>query len=70
MLTKTRQILKLASTARRATEPESPFAHTFLTDADEGERVRTGLSITDEDWRELGCPNIITVTIEPGDLLN
>ena len=23
-----------------------------------------------EDWDEMGRPNIITVTIEPGDLLN
>ena len=26
--------------------------------------------ISSADWLDMGCPEVITVTIEPGDLLN
>ena len=31
---------------------------------------RLTLKIREDEWRELGEPNEVTITIEPGDLLN
>ncbi len=37
--------------------------------SESGHSIRT-LELNEEQWRDLGCPSEITVTIEPGDLLN
>jgi hypothetical protein len=42
----------------------------FIADPDEvGQRQRS-LTLTTDVWRDMGEPLAITVTIEPGDLLN
>ena len=33
-------------------------------------RRQRQLSLLSSDWAEMGSPEVITVTIEPGDLLN
>jgi hypothetical protein len=45
---------------------------TFSREAEEGEDrfSRREIKFSYEDWVELGGPTKITVTIEPGDLLN
>jgi hypothetical protein len=43
---------------------------TFRQEDIEGERSIRSFVIAGELWRELGQPQILTVSIEPGDLLN
>lgn len=38
--------------------------------ATERTRVRRGLSLPLDTWRDMGSPDVLTVTIEPGDRLN
>ncbi len=43
----------------------------FHNEVDEpDERYRTCLLLVDADWRDMGSPQEITITIEPGGLLN
>lgn len=39
-------------------------------DRHDPEDDRTSVEISQQDWLDLGKPESITVTIEPGDLLN
>lgn len=59
-LTKTRTVLHRV---------EGTFSYRPAADA--GETVRDQLVILDSEvWSEMGQPQTITVTVEPGDLLN
>lgn len=48
----------------------SPNNACFQAGSDDDDSTVTSLVITREDWVEFGQPNVITATIEPGDLLN
>ena len=63
-LTKTRQLLDFDMVTMD--EATAIFKH----DAEDGERCRSVLLIDLEDYKSLGKPRQVTVTIEPGDLLN
>lgn len=41
-----------------------------FTCAEEDELPRRVVYITREDWEDIGSPDTITLTVEPGDLLN
>ena len=62
-LTKTRQVLDFDLEALGTTH-----FHSHLDE--EGERYRTVVLIDSEDWVSMGKPDQITITIEPGNLLN
>lgn len=74
-LTKTRSVLDVVAEGRRAvsTDDTTPDdAVWFERKLDPGESMtRQTLVIIDRDlWEDLGEPTQITVSIEPGDLLN
>lgn len=63
-LTKTRTVLEFVG----IDEEEGP---TFTQLPDEGEEFRSHIvSLDPEVYEDMGRPEVITVTIEPGDLLN
>lgn len=44
---------------------------TFSTDTTDDPEARRSLVVIDPDvWTDLGTPSVVTVTVEPGDLLN
>ena len=59
MLTKTEQLLDL----------DTGFERTHVVRFI-GETSRTRVTIITEDWKEMGRPKQISITIEPGDKLN
>jgi hypothetical protein len=61
MLTKQRHLLD------KATEDA---AHVLFNREDSDEPVYHSWSMRRDDWEEMGSPETITITIEPGDLLN
>jgi hypothetical protein len=49
----------------------SIFGRAIFWNFDEQERnIPHTLHMPDTDWEEMGCPETITITIEPGDKLN
>lgn len=65
-LTRTRTPLPMASD--RDTNGDVTFQQ---TPDDEGiGTIRGAVTIGNDEWRDMGSPSWITVTIEPGDLLN
>ena len=41
----------------------------FREDMDEP-GIQRGITVSFSDWTDMGSPEILTVTLEPGDLLN
>lgn len=62
VLTRTRTVMK-----RRRTEYVDRAL--FREDLDEP-GVARGITFSHADWADMGSPETITVTIDPGDLLN
>lgn len=66
-------LLKTTTVLSRATvrDPANAFI-SFLQfpDADDGLVCAHAVSVDVEVWRDMGEPDVITVTIEPGDRLN
>lgn len=73
-LVKTRTVLMAQGWVKALgdTERANTELMVFLSGEDEiDETVRsTELHLDGEIWREMGSPNTITLSIEPGDLLN
>lgn len=64
-LTRTRTVLAHAGPTPLGT------GETFATDATDDPEARRTMIVLDPDvWVEMGCPMVVTVTTEPGDLLN
>lgn len=61
-LTKTRSILTLSAVARHYVQ--------FAQWDEEVGGLEKFVQFDFEHWNDMGCPHQITVTIEPGDLLN
>lgn len=66
-MTRTRSILE--RNTRLPDDTLVVFDHPAEADPADGDRVRT-VALNRSDWVELGSPDEITVTIEPGDQLN
>lgn len=47
-----------------------PGAQAFSPHIEDEEAVRLSVVLTDDCWSDLGKPNVLTVTVEPGDRLN
>lgn len=63
-LIKTRVVLPLASDLNADSDPW------FQPTPDDQDARLTGVRLDGDVWRDMGQPTQITVTIEPGDLLN
>ena len=64
LLTKTKAVLDRAG----ATPTHVRFA--YDPDIAAGEAPTHTVYVERVAWRDMGCPDTLTVTIEPGDLLN
>lgn len=62
-LIRTRQILDYGMEA-------GGVVHFHTEPPEEGEYYRSYMLMDTDDWRDMGEPDKITITIEPGDLLN
>lgn len=74
-LTKSEIVLVLAKCAHPDNEPDNASEVSGLYFAVECDDSDTGynwpgLGIEYDRWCDMGCPSVITVTIQPGDLLN
>lgn len=65
MMTKTQKVLILSG--RNLTGTHVDFTQ---REEDPPHPLLTAVFIKNDDWQEMGRPETITVTIEPGDLLN
>jgi len=65
-ITKTRQVLSFQPNPRG----KEGRRVTYSRQPDDNSDVPTQVKIDVCTWDELGCPEDITITIEPGDLLN
>ena len=64
-------LMKTRSVLEHQPHAGSPELVVFTGPNDEGDESRGHiLSVNREVWDEMGSPEAITVTIEPGDLLN
>ena len=69
-MTKTQQVLVLDETVI-VVDTDEPLSPVYFQNLhDEGETTRTQLLMQTGDYEAMGRPDRITVTIEPGDLLN
>ena len=66
VLTKTRAVLDRHDAASTATHVRFSYA----ADLAAGEAPTHAVDVERSDWIDMGEPDVITVTIEPGDLLN
>lgn len=64
--TKTRSVLH----RRGATSGMAPYVYFERQPADDPETTHRTVLLDVEDWHELGDPEVITITIRPGDHLN
>lgn len=65
MLSKSRSVLTLAS------QPDASALHALYEQRDEeGALSQCSLLIATEVYQDMGEPDQVTITIEPGDLLN
>lgn len=55
---------------RVAAAAAAGLGQVFYHRDDEGTWERFETTLTTELWEDLGSPEVITVTVEPGDLLN
>lgn len=63
-LVKTQRILDLEPVE----SPDEPV--TFVQWSDDADTLTTVVTVSASTWQELGRPSKLTVTLEPGDLLN
>lgn len=66
VLTKTSAVLDRHDDASTATHVRFSYA----ADLAAGEAPTHAVHVERSDWHDMGEPDVITVTIEPGDLLN
>ena len=66
VLTKTNAVLDRHDDASTATHVRFSYA----ADLAAGEAPTHAVDVERSDWHDMGEPDVITVTIEPGDLLN
>lgn len=66
MMTKTRCIMK----REFSSELDGRITHTFRMRYEDTNVIQRTVELDAEDWEEMGRPETITVTIEPGDRLN
>ncbi len=55
---------------RYPVNPQGPDVQRFVQHPEEEGEVARGVDVLTQDWEDMGRPDIVTVTIEPGDLLN
>lgn len=63
-LIKTQRVLEMQAVET----PDEPV--TFVQYEDDHGFLTTAVTISATTWRDMGCPDKLTVTLEPGDLLN
>lgn len=63
-------LIKHITVAYRKEEGDTPGSVYFEPLKDSEEEVVDGYHMTPQNYRDFGCPNVVTITVEPGDLLN
>lgn len=63
-------MIKHRSVIYRKEEGDTPNSVYFEGLKDSEDEVVDGFHMTKANYRDFGCPNVVTVSVEPGDLLN
>lgn len=64
-----KMLVKHAIVMTALREPYNATEVIFMTDPDEETGHRETMRLSPEAWRDMGEPDIVTVTVEPGDAL-
>jgi hypothetical protein len=67
---RTTMLTKHAIVMSALREPYNATEVVFLTTPDEDTGHRETMRLSPDAWRDMGEPDVVTVTVEPGDTLN